>query len=124
MLKVTSSGSFKNFDEFAKRMQSRNLDQILKKYGTKGVDALSNATPEDTGETAKSWKYKIVKKPGEVSIGWHNTHEENGIPIAVLIQYGHGTRNGGYVAGRDYINPAIRPIFDQILDDVWKQVTK
>jgi hypothetical protein len=90
------------------------------------VAALAAATPRDSGETANSWTYQIVQRPGYYSIVWSNTHTEDPghIPIAVLIQYGHGTRRGGYVQGRDYINPAMRPIFDQIAADMWKEVTK
>lgn len=124
MLGVTTSGSFKNTDAFFKRMQSSDIQKTVKKYGVKGMDALSNATPEDTGETAKSWKYEVTKKPGEITIGWHNTHEEKGLPIAILVQYGHATRDGGYIPGRDFVNPAMRPVFDQISDEVWRQVTK
>jgi hypothetical protein len=96
----------------------------LEQYGQKGVDALASATPKDSGETAHCWAYKIERKSGKVSIVWSNTNVVNGSNIAVLIQYGHGTGTGGYVQGRDYINPAIRPIFDKIADDVWKKVTQ
>lgn len=87
-----------------------------------GVDALARATPIDSALTAQSWYYVIIQDNRRVRIEWHNRNTANGTPVAVLIQYGHGTRNGGYVVGRDYINPAIRPIFDQIADDVWKKV--
>jgi hypothetical protein len=88
-----------------------------------GVAALSNATPVETGETANAWYYKIVRRKGYYSIRWYNSHIEDGMPIAVLLQYGHGTGTGGYVQGRDYINPAIRPIFDQMINDFWREVT-
>lgn len=94
----------------------------LDKYGKEGVAALSAATPVDSGETANSWTYKIEKKNGKVTIGFHNTNIQNGAPIAILLQYGHGTKNGGWVEGRDYINPAIQPIFDKIADSAWKEV--
>ena len=87
---------------------------VLNKYGSLGVNALSNATPVESGLTAASWSYSIQQRPGYYSIRWHNSHIEDGIPIAVFLQYGHGTGTGGYVQGRDYIMPAIRPIFDQI----------
>lgn len=96
----------------------------LDKYGREGVAALSSATPVDTGLTARSWEYEISHKPGCVSITFKNTNIQNGVPIAIILQYGHGTRNGGWVQGRDYINPAIQPIFDKITKDAWKEVTK
>lgn len=128
MIKVHESRSGKKTEDFLKRIdrkrRSRIVDSVLERYGIMGVDALSNATPIDTSETAKSWNYRITVKPFETSIEWYNTNVVDGRPIAVLIQYGHATGTGGYVEGRDYINPAIQPIFDQILDDVWKQVTR
>ena len=86
--------------------------------------SLASATPVDSGETAQSWYYEITNKKGFVSISFHNSNIQNGVPIAIILQYGHGTGTGGWVAGRDYINPAIRPIFDQIANDAWKEVTK
>ena len=86
--------------------------------------ALASATPVDTGLTASSWYYEISNKNGSAMISFHNSNIQNGVPIAIILQYGHGTRNGGWVEGRDYINPAIRPIFDRIADDAWKEVTK
>ena len=96
----------------------------FRKYGREGVAALASATPVDTGRTANSWHYKIEQKQGSVSISFYNTNIQNGVPIAVILQYGHATRNGGWVQGRDYINPAIQPIFDKIADAAWKEVTK
>lgn len=124
MISVTTKGSFSNTERYLKRLQNPNLLLILNKYGSQGVTALSNATPRKSGLTAESWKYTITQRKGYYSIRWHNTNVKNGIPIAVLLQYGHGTRNGGYVQGRDYINPALRPIFDQIAAEAWKEVTK
>lgn len=95
----------------------------LEKYAQEGVAALSSATPVDSGLTAASWDYEIVKKKGAISIYWTNSNINAGVPIAVILQYGHGTNNGGYVQGRDYINPAIRPIFDKIAENAWKEVT-
>ena len=94
----------------------------LDRYGQMGVNALASATPVDTGLTAQSWKYRIVKTRGRYTIEWYNTNVHNGSNVAILIQYGHGTGTGGFVQGRDYINPATRPIFDQIADDVWRKV--
>lgn len=97
--------------------------RILSKYGEMGVLALSRATPEDSGETARSWSYEIEKTGSGYSLVWKNSHVNKGVPIAIILQYGHGTRNGGYVQGRDYINPALRPIFDGIAADSWKEMT-
>lgn len=124
MITITEKGSFNNIERYLKRLKTAELLAVLSKYGSLGVNALSNATPADTGLTAESWSYTIVQRPGYYSIRWHNSNQRNGIPIAVLIQYGHGTRTGGYVQGRDYIMPAIRPIFDQIAAEAWKEVTK
>ena len=96
----------------------------LDRYGKAGVSALESATPVDSGVTAKSWYYKIERTDGSVSISFHNSNIQDGVPIAIILQYGHGTRNGGWVEGRDYINPAIQPIFDQITNAAWREVTK
>lgn len=124
MITITQKGSFDNTERYLSRLKALELSAILNKYGNLGVDALSNATPSDSGMTAVSWYYTIVARPGYYSIRWHNSNEEYGLPVAILIQYGHGTKNGGYVEGRDYIMPAIRPIFDQIADEAWREVTK
>lgn len=99
---------------------SKNIN--LNKYGKEGVAALAAATPFDSGVTAKSWYYKITKKNGKATISFNNSNVQNGAPIAILLQYGHGTRNGGWVVGRDYINPAIQPIFDKIAKSAWEEV--
>lgn len=126
MINVKVSSTYNNTYEFLKRAHSPNKFKILEKYGPKGVAALKHATPEESGETANSWYYEIVNKPGYFSIRWLNSHvvEPGTIPIAAIIQYGHGTRQGGYVQGRDYINPALRTIFDQIVSDMWREVTR
>lgn len=126
MIKVTTRGSFAKSQAFLQRMRNREQFKALTKYGPIGVAALQNATPKETADTANSWYYEIVDKPGYFSIHWLNSHLEDPgkIPIAVLIQYGHATGNGGYVQGVDYINPAMQPIFDQIAADMWKEVTK
>ena len=122
---ISSSGSFKNLDGFFARMlRKQKITQALESYGVRGVDALSNSTPQDTGETANSWKYRIRTDKVGYTIEWYNTHIVDGRPIAILIQYGHATGTGGYVNGRDYINPAMQPIFDQMAEDLWKEVTK
>jgi hypothetical protein len=124
MIKFTEKGSFKNTERYLNRLKQAQLLSILTKYGSLGVAALSNATPVESGETAASWTYSIVQRPGYYSIRWHNSHTNKGVPIAVLLQYGHGTGTGGYVQGRDYINPAVRPIFDQMANEAWKEVTR
>jgi hypothetical protein len=124
LITFTERGSFNNTEAYLRRLKTSDLNAVLNKYGSLGVEALSNATPIDTGLTAESWYFTIVQRPGYYSIRWHNRNEEYGTPVAVLIQYGHGTKNGGYVQGIDYINPAIRPIFEQIAADAWKEVTK
>lgn len=126
MIKVSVSGSTKNADAFLLRMKSRSYLKQLEKYGAIGVAALRTATPKDSSETADGWYYEIVDRPGYFAINWFNSHTEDPgrIPVAVLIQYGHATRNGGYVQGVDFINPALRPIFDRIATDMWREVTK
>lgn len=123
MITITQKGSFKNTERYLAKLKSAQRSAILNRYGSIGVNALSNATPYRTGLTAQSWYYEIVQRPGYYSIRWHNRHVVDGRPIAILLQYGHGTRQGGYVQGRDYIMPAIRPIFDQMANAVWKEVT-
>lgn len=120
----SEKGSFANTERWLRRLKAREQFAILSKYGSLGVNALSNATPIDSKHTADSWTYTIVQRPGYYSIRWHNSNEVDGIPIAVILQYGHGTGTGGFVQGRDYINPAIRPIFDQIVAEAWKEVTR
>lgn len=126
MIRVTQRGSFSNVEAFLKRMQSRKYLTGLEKYGPVGVAALAAATPVESAKTADSWYYEIHQRPGYFAIHWLNSNLEDPgqIPIAVLLQYGHGTRNGGFVQGRDYINPAMQPIFDQIAADMWKEVTR
>lgn len=121
MITITSQGDFKKTTDFLKKLSAGDFYSDLNKYGQMGVDALSRATPIDSRLTASSWKYRLIKgrRPG---IEWYNTNEVNGTPVAILIQYGHGTGTGGYVVGRDFINPAIRPIFEKISADVWKKV--
>lgn len=124
MITIKVSGSFKNTETFLNRMKNREQFRILEKYGPIGVRALSDATPVDSSLTSKSWTYEVISKAGFYSIEWRNTHIENGVPIAIILQYGHGTGSGGFVQGRDYINPAMRPIFDKMVNDMWKVVTK
>lgn len=114
MIEITQKGSFNNTERYLRRMKEAEVFATLNRYGSLGQNALANATPRESGLTAESWYYTTVVRKGYYSIRWHNRHIEDGVPIAVILQYGHGTRNGGYVQGRDYIMPAIRPIFDMI----------
>lgn len=124
MITITQRGSFNRTERYLARLKAAQLFATLSKYGSLGANALSNATPVDSGLTAASWSYSIVQRPGYYSIRWHNSNNEGGFPVAVMLQYGHGTGTGGYVQGRDYIMPAIRPIFDQIAAEAWREVTK
>lgn len=117
-------GDFRRTSDFLKRANRLNLDVILNQYGQEGVEALRAATPKDTGTTANSWSYVVHKGTGSITITWSNSNIVDGVPIAVILQYGHGTRNGGYVQGTDYINPAMKPIFDKIAQRAWEEVKK
>lgn len=123
MIVFRQRGDFNNIEKFLKRAKKNDFYKNLDKYGREGVAALASATPIDSGLTASSWDYEIREGRNSVNIYWTNSNINNGVPIAVIIQYGHGTGTGGYVQGRDYINPAIRPIFDRIANNVWKEVT-
>ena len=124
MIKFSHRGDFsKTFRYLGKAKDAVKIGD-LDKYGREGVAALASATPIDTGRTADSWEYKIERTKDTVSISFNNTNIQNGVPIAILLQYGHGTGTGGWVQGRDYINPAIQPIFDKIADNAWREVTK
>jgi Bacteriophage HK97-gp10, putative tail-component len=122
MIGVKSTGDFTKTKKFLDKMLRREIYSSLEQYGKQGVDALASNTPRRSGKTASSWGYKIVRTKGRISIQWLNNHVNDGVNIAVLIQYGHATGNGGFVQGIDYINPAIRPIFEKIAEDVWRQV--
>lgn len=120
---ISSKGDFSKTLNFLQKAANIRKVIRLEKYGKMGVDALAQATPKDTGETASSWGYEITETDGSLSIVWTNSHKNNGVPIAIILQYGHATGTGGYVQGIDYINPALRPIFEQIADEAWKEVT-
>lgn len=117
-------GDFRRTSDFLKRANRLNLDAILNQYGQEGVEALRAATPKDTGTTANSWSYAVHKGTSSITITWSNSNIVDGVPIAVILQYGHGTRNGGYVQGTDYINPAMKPIFDKIAQRAWEEVKR
>lgn len=124
MITIESQGDWKLTRNWFDRMTKLDLALIMNQFGREGAAALASATPSRTGATAKSWNYEIKRTGNNWKITWTNSNVNKGANIAVLIQYGHGTRNGGYVVGRDYINPAIRPVFDKIAAKAWKEVTR
>ena len=124
MITFRQKGDFSKLTRFLERAKEAVHLGDLDKYGRQGVAALSSATPIDSGLTAESWYYEIENKKGSATITFYNSNVQNGVPIAIVLQYGHGTRNGGWVQGRDYINPAIQPIFDEIVNEAWREVTK
>lgn len=124
MITFRQKGDFSKLTRYLEKTKEAVRLGDLDKYGREGVAALASATPVDSGLTANSWFYKIERKNGTVAINFYNSNIQNGVPIAIILQYGHGTRNGGWVEGRDYINPSIQPIFDKIVNDAWREVTK
>lgn len=124
MISISSKGNFNNTEKFLKKNMNSNFTSIFDKYGKSGVELLSSATPIDSKKTATSWKYEIKKNKKGTSIVWSNSNVVDGVPIAIIIQYGHATGTGGYVQGRDYINPAMRPLFDKITNNIWTEVNK
>lgn len=123
MFSLRSRGNFNNTERLLKKSLGRDWMSVLEDYGRQGVQELAAATPIDSGETASAWDYEIVREDGKVSVIWTNSNINNGVNIAIILQYGHGTGWGGYVVGRDYINPALRPIFDSMADAAWKEVS-
>lgn len=123
MIKFSHKGDFSKTTRYFQKAKKSAKITDLDKYGRAGVAALSSATPVDSGETANSWYYEIERQNGIVSINFGNSNVNNGVPIAIILQYGHATGTGGWVEGRDYINPAIQPIFDKLANDAWKEVT-
>lgn len=124
MISFRQKGDFSKLTRYLEKAKNAIRIGDLDKYGREGVAALASATPVDTGKTAQSWYYKIENKAGSVTISFFNSNIQNGVPIAIILQYGHGTGTGGWVQGRDYINPAIQPIFDKIAENAWREVTK
>lgn len=122
-IRFNHKGNFSRTEKFLKKSLGRDYRSVLEKYARQGVEALSRATPKESGQTAASWYYEIIQNGSGLSIHWSNSKVNKGVNIALILQYGHGTRNGGYVQGRDYINPALRPIFDQLAEAAWKEVT-
>ena len=127
-ISVTQKGNFKKTDRFLHGLVGRHYESKMRKYGERGVAALKAATPKDSGKTADSWTYEIVHEPGRTAIYWKNTNIVEGdnysVNVAIILQHGHATRNGGFVEGVDYINPAIKPIFEQMAQEVWKEVVQ
>lgn len=123
MIRFKHSGNFNNTESFFRKAKERSYLRVLKKYAKAGVEALASMTPSDSGKTASSWGYEIVQKNDGYTIYWTNSNVNDGVNIALILQYGHGTGTGGYVQGIDYVNPAIRPIFQSMANEAWKEVT-
>lgn len=124
MITFRHRGDLSKTTGFLKRAKELNVLRILNKYGREGVAALASATPIDSGETSNSWYYEVRAASGSAKLTFLNSHVNKGVPIAIILQYGHGTGTGGWVQGRDYINPAVRPVFDRIVEEAWREVTK
>lgn len=125
VISITASKGWDKTFQFLKEVPTKlSLDGVIEKYGNMGVEQLKNFTPVDTGKTANSWYYDVDKTPNTVTINFKNSNIVDGHNVAILIQYGHGTKNGGYVVGRDYINPALKPVFDDMADSVWKEISR
>lgn len=126
MIKFNHKGNFSKTIKFLSNSKNSGskISKVLNRFGEEGVRALSKSTPVDSGLTSKSWYYKITETNGTIKISWCNSNIVKGVPIAVLLQYGHGTKNGGWVEGRDYINPTMKPIFDKIAEQAWREVSK
>lgn len=123
MIKITQKGDFKNTDRFFMRVIKREYMKLFNEVGKAGVKALQEATPKKTGTTAASWTYSVEETNGGLSISWNNSNANDGANVAILIQLGHGTASGAYVKGVDYINPALKPVFDAFANKVWWEVT-
>lgn len=124
MISFRQKGDFSKLTRFLEKAKEAVKIGDLDKYGREGVAALASATPVDSGLTANSWSYEITHEKGSFSITFNNSNIQNGVPIAIILQYGHGTGTGGWVQGRDYINPSIQPLFDKIAENAWREVTK
>lgn len=122
MISIKHRGNFNNLEKLINRVLRHDYLNILSEYGKKGVEALRSATPVDTGLTRDLWSFEIVSGHNKTSIYWSNSNIQNGVSVAIILQYGHGTRNGGFVQGIDYINPAMQPIFQQMANEAWEKV--
>ena len=124
MITFKQKGDFLTLTAYMNKLKARKYAKVFDRYGAIGVQELASATPVDTGVTAGSWYYKVKNQNGTVSLSFCNSNINKGVPIAIILQYGHGTRNGGWVEGRDYINPAIRPVFDKLANELWEEVKR
>ena len=124
MISIKQRGDFSKAKKYLLKISKTSNSKLFDEIGRKGVSALSSATPVDTGKTAASWSYEITKRKGQISISFNNSNIVKHVNIAIILQYGHGTRNGGWVQGRDYINPALQPVFDEFAKEAWEEVTK
>lgn len=124
MITFKHKGDFSKVKKYLEKTQKMDISSILQKYGEQGKNALADSTPIESGKTRAAWGYEIEQNPGQIKIIWTNSNINKNVNIALILQYGHGTGTGGYVQGRDYINPAIQPIFDKLADEAWKEVTK
>lgn len=124
MIRIKQRGDFSKLTTYLKDLRKPVNIRIIEKYAREGVAALAAATPVATGKTANSWYYEVINNNGKLKLTFNNSNVQNGVPIAIVIQYGHGTRNGGWVEGRDYINPSVQPIFDKITNELWREVTR
>lgn len=124
MITLKQRGNFDKLTSFLERIKEPFNMGILNKYGMKGVEALREATPKDTGKTSESWSYKITRENDIIKLSFLNSNRNQDVPIAIILQYGHGTKNGGWVEGIDYINPAIQPLFEELAKEIWKEVSK
>lgn len=123
MFSLSSSGSFKNTESWLRQLTGLDIAKVLRANGQLGVKALASATPVESGLAANSWTFRVEETANSCTLSWHNTDVETGFPVAIMLQYGYTTGTGGYVAGKDYINPAMRPVFDKIEAEIWKAVT-
>lgn len=124
MISFKHSGNFKNTERFLNAAKDLKFESILRRYGQEGVAALANATPVDTGEAASSWNFRVIQKPKYYSLEWTNSSMAGSVPVVILLQYGHANRDGSYLQGVDFINPAIKPVFDKIAEELWREVTR
>ena len=124
MIKIIQEGDFSKTMRFFNRVLRKNYRNIIADYANRGIEALQKATPEDSGKTADSWNYEIIDGDGMTTLYFTNSNTQNGVNVAVLLIYGHGTRNGGYVVGIDFVTPALRPIFQELVDKIWKEATE
>lgn len=124
IIRVKHKGNFNNFERFCNRALRKDYLNVISTYADIGVQALREATPKESGKTRDSWDYEIVEGKDRTTLYFTNSHENNGVNIAILLIYGHGTRNGGYVEGNDFVSPALRPIFQDLADSMWREVTR